>query len=160
MIQLRKLPAPMLNLRLQAGLGLIEVLVALLILAIGVLGIASTQIVSLRVNTQSQARSQAVLLANDFFERVRANPENIAAYGLADGIANGANNGECDTSFSPNSGNLTQDDIDSWENSLACLLPQAERSVLINDNVITITIDWDQDDDDFAMDPVVIRAEV
>lgn len=148
------------HLRFQKGLGMIEVLVALLILAIGVLGIASTQIVSLQVNTQSQARSQAVLLAEDLFDRIRANPGNIAGYALADGLANGADNGECDTTFAPSSGNLTQDDIDSWENSLTCLLPGAEREVLINGNVVTITIDWDQNDDDFAMDPVVIRAEV
>lgn len=160
MRRLSNVTASVAHLRLQAGLGLIEVLVALLILAIGVLGIASTQIVSLKVNTQSQARSQAVLLAEDLFDRIRANPGNIAGYALADAVANGGDDGDCDTSFSPNSGNLTQDDIDSWENSLACLLPQAEREVVINGNVVTITIDWDQEDDEFAMDPVVIRAEV
>ena len=144
----------------QRGLGLIEILIALLIMGIGVLGLASTQGVALQMNTQSQARSQAVLLAEDLFDRIRANPGNLADYALANGVAVGGDNGACDTSFAPNSGNVAQDDLDAWENSLSCLLPGAQRQVVINNQVVTITIDWVQDEDDFAMDPVVIRAEV
>ena len=148
------------TLRSQSGLGLIEILVALLIMAVGVLGVASTQVVSLQMNTQSQARSQAVLLAEDLFDRIRANSINLGAYALAEGTADGGDNGACDTSLAPASGNGAQDDLQSWENSLACLLPGARREVDINGDVVTITIDWAQEEDDFDMDPVVIRAEV
>ena len=74
----------------QAGIGLIEILVTVLILGIGILGVASTQVVSLQMNTQSQSRSQAVLLAEDLLDRIRANPDNIAGYALAQGDAQGA----------------------------------------------------------------------
>ena len=142
----------------QCGIGLIEILIAVLILGIGILGVASTQVVSMQMNSQSQNRSQAVLLAEDLFDRIRANSTNPAAYALAQGDAQGADNGQCDTSFVPANGNVTADDIASWENSLACLLPEAERTVAVNGNVVTITIDWDQNDAN--ANPVVVRTQI
>jgi type IV pilus assembly protein PilV len=56
------------------GFTLIEVLVTLLIVAIGLLGLAGLQVTGLRSNLSSEARSQASLLANDIIERMRANP--------------------------------------------------------------------------------------
>lgn len=142
----------------QTGIGLIEILIAVLVLGIGILGVASTQVVSMQMNSQSQNRSQAVLLAEDLFDRIRANPTNPAAYALAQGDAQGADNGACDTSFVPANGNVTADDIASWENSLSCLLPDAERTVAVNGNVVTVTIDWDQNDAN--ANPVVVRTQI
>ena len=142
----------------QAGIGLIEILVAVLILGVGILGVASTQVVSMQMNSQSQNRSQAVLLAEDLLDRIRANPANTAAYALADNDAQGADNGACDTSFVPANGNVTADDIETWENNLACLLPDARRTVAVNGAVVTVTIDWDQNDP--AMNPVVVRTQI
>lgn len=142
----------------QSGVGLIEILIAVLVLGIGILGVASTQVVSMQMNAQSQSRSQAVLLAEDMLDRIRANPTNPNAYALANGNAVGGDGGQCDTSFVPNNGNVAADDLDSWENSLSCLLPEAERTIAVNGNVVTITIDWDQDD--AAMTPVVVRTQI
>jgi type IV pilus assembly protein PilV len=142
----------------QSGIALVEVLVAVLILGIGILGVASTQVVSLQLNSQSQNRSQAVLLAEDLLDRVRANPENINAYALAQNDAQGADNGACDTSFVPANATLAADDIASWENSLACHLPEAERTVVVGGDVVTVTIDWDQNDAD--TNPVVVRTQI
>jgi type IV pilus assembly protein PilV len=55
------------------GVSLIEVLVALLILSIGLLGVAGLQVVALRSNHGSFVRGQAVLLASDMADRMRAN---------------------------------------------------------------------------------------
>lgn len=139
----------------QAGIGLIEILIAVLILGIGILGVASTQVVSMQMNAQSQSRSQAVLLAEDLLDRIRANSDNPAAYALAQGAAN---NGQCVTGFVPGNGNVTADDIQSWDNSLACLLPAAQRTVAVNGNVVTVTIDWDQNDANAT--PVIVRTEI
>lgn len=149
---------PSTPLKHQSGIGLIEILIAVLILGIGILGVASTQVVSMQMNSQSQNRSQAVLLAEDLFDRIRANSNNPAAYALAQDNAQGADNGRCDTSFVPANGSVTADDIASWENSLACLLPEAQRTVAVNGNVVTITIDWDQNDAN--ANPVVVRTEI
>jgi type IV pilus assembly protein PilV len=151
------------GLKQQSGLGLIEILITVLVLGIGILGVASTQVVSLQMNSQAQSRSQAVLLAEDILDRIRANSDSSAAYALAQGNAQGADGGECDTSFVPANATVAANDIAAWENSLACLLPEAQRTVVVATNaanliVVTVTIDWDQNDQ--SMNPVVIRTEI
>lgn len=144
----------------QSGLGMIEILITVLILGIGILGVASTQVVSLQMNSQSQSRSQAVLLAEDLLDRIRANSDNPGDYALAEDDAQGADGGECDTSFVPANATVAANDIAAWENNLSCLLPEAERTVTVNviTNVVTVTIDWDQNDQD--MNPVVVRTQI
>lgn len=60
------------NSRTQRGVGLIEVLVAVLILALGLLGMAGLQSKSLRANQSSYARSQAVMLSYYMMDAMRA----------------------------------------------------------------------------------------
>ncbi|TDU30791.1 type IV pilus modification protein PilV [Panacagrimonas perspica] len=55
------------------GFSLIEVLIAVAVLAIGLLAVAALQIQGVRQNFDSYARSQAVMLANDYIERMYAN---------------------------------------------------------------------------------------
>jgi len=59
--------------KLQAGFGLVEVLVALLIVSVGLLGIASLQIVALRNVGSSMERSQAVIQTYSYMDVLRAN---------------------------------------------------------------------------------------
>ncbi|MET4695124.1 type IV pilus modification protein PilV [Endozoicomonas lisbonensis] len=66
----------------QQGFGLIEVLISLLIFALGILGIAGMQGQALRVTQDSLQRSQAVWLAYDLAERMWANPEGLEAGNL------------------------------------------------------------------------------
>jgi type IV pilus modification protein PilV len=61
------------NRYLIAGFSLIEVLVALFILAAGVLGITGMQAVSLQNSRQSVGRTQASYLSQEILDRVRAN---------------------------------------------------------------------------------------
>lgn len=56
-----------------AGLTMIEVLVTLIILSVGLLGMAGLQITGVRSANNSSYRTQATLLANDMAERMRAN---------------------------------------------------------------------------------------
>lgn len=147
-----------LNLKQQSGLGLVEILVAVLVLGIGILGVASTQVVSLQTMSQSQSRSQAVLLAEDILERVRANSGNPADYALVAGAAVGADDGACDTSFVPTNATVAGNDVEAWENNLVCLLPAAQRTIEVVGKTVTITIDWNQKDQ--TMNPIVVRTEV
>jgi type IV pilus assembly protein PilV len=55
------------------GFTLLEILVALLILTIGLLGLGTLQMTSLRYNHSALLRSQATLLAQDILDRMRAN---------------------------------------------------------------------------------------
>lgn len=59
----------------QTGFGLIEILVSVVIMAIGLLGLAALQNTSLKLSYDSYIRSQATFLAYDLIDRVRANPD-------------------------------------------------------------------------------------
>lgn len=63
------------------GFTLVEVLVALLVLAVGVVGATGLQIAAQRARHQSALMSAAVQLAASLAERMRANPAVLAAPG-------------------------------------------------------------------------------
>jgi type IV pilus assembly protein PilV len=70
----------------QQGFTLIEVLVATLVLTVGILGVAAMQMVSFQTNQSAYARSQAVYLAQDMFDRMRANPSGYQTTSIYNGI--------------------------------------------------------------------------
>ena len=55
------------------GFSLIEVMVAVLIVAVGVLGVAGMQVVSLQQNRDALLRDQALQAGNDILDRIRSN---------------------------------------------------------------------------------------
>ena len=57
----------------QKGFTLVEILITIIVLSIGLLGLAGLQISGLRANMSSEARSKATVLANDIAERMRTN---------------------------------------------------------------------------------------
>ncbi len=65
--------------RKQTGFTLIEVLIAVVVLSIGLLGVAAMQFVGLRDSNKSNERSLATVLAYDIADRMRANPQATAA---------------------------------------------------------------------------------
>ncbi|MFV0601171.1 MAG: type IV pilus modification protein PilV [Brachymonas sp.] len=69
--------------RSQRGAGLIEVLVAVVILAIGLLGMAGMTASSIKFNQMSRMRGTGVLLVNDLAERARVNALGFDAGGYA-----------------------------------------------------------------------------
>lgn len=70
----------------QRGLSMIELLVAVLVLAIGVLGITALQMVSLQNNRGALFRAEAVQLAYDMMDRIRANPQGAVPGAAYDGL--------------------------------------------------------------------------
>jgi len=65
----------------QKGAGMLEVLVALLVLSIGILGLATLQSIGLKYNTQSYQRTQAIMHIYDLADRIRSNvPGKATAY--------------------------------------------------------------------------------
>ena len=71
-------------LRRDVGVTLLEVLVSLLVLSLGLLGVAGLQAVTASYKVNSWARNSAALLLSDFAERVRANP--AAAKAVSTGV--------------------------------------------------------------------------
>ncbi len=80
---------PNFGFRRQRGLSLIEVLIAMLILAIGLLGIAAMQAITLRNSQSAFDRTQAVVLSYAMLDRMRANAPAARAgnYNLAETCA-------------------------------------------------------------------------
>ena len=106
------------------GFTLLEVLIALVVLSIGLLGIASLQSVGLRSSHGAQLNSQAVLLAYDLADRIRANPQTLAAY---DGFT--TDSVDC-AAFNPTAGPLAlADDLTEWACTVEALLPNSTSGV-------------------------------
>ncbi|MGF0241971.1 type IV pilus modification protein PilV [Rhodococcus sp. IEGM1300] len=115
--------------RVQKGMTLIEVLVALLILTVGLLGAAAIQLNALKYTDSSRMTSQASFIAYDMMDRIRAN------------------SGADYTVTPPTAGNLNvardQDLYDFTTNIVAFGGATATGSITLNQRVYTITINWD-----------------
>ena len=74
----------------QSGFTMIELLVAVLVMGVGVLGVTGLQLVSLQNNQAALMRAEAAQLAYDILDRIRVNPGTGAVAGVAyNGIAVG-----------------------------------------------------------------------
>ncbi|WP_394261589.1 type IV pilus modification protein PilV [Moraxella boevrei] len=81
----------------QQGIGLVEVLVALLLLAVAVLGFSSMQMTAVKATDESVIRSRALTVMRGGAEMMRANPEGITAFetALNDGSYSGVTADSC-----------------------------------------------------------------
>jgi type IV pilus assembly protein PilV len=119
------------------GFTLVEVLIALLVLSIGMLGIAALYLESLRASRSALVRTQAVTLAADIADRMRANrnPEN--AYDCA---------GTCEAGEGGNAIAVT--DLNAWRTAVAVQLPGGTSSVTYTagaantPDAYTVTVSW------------------
>jgi type IV pilus assembly protein PilV len=120
----------------QRGLSLVEVLVTIVLVSVGLLGIAGLQIASGQNTSSAAQRFEATLLAEDILERMRAN--RAEAMTNAYDLAFGANPGTVD---------VAQDDLETWRASLATL-PGGDGAIEVADGVATITVRWTDVSDD------------
>ncbi len=72
--------SPFVNRRSQQGVGLVEVMVAVLVLAVGLLGIAAMQAVTLKNTMGSASRSQAAIQIYSMMDIIRADRANLGTY--------------------------------------------------------------------------------
>ncbi len=119
----------------QRGMTLIETLVALVVLSIGLLGVAAMQMASLRNNHAAHTRSQATALAYDIADRMRANRD-------------AAINGDYDIGIGaalPATTAIADVDLVAWKTALAAALPGGDGAVGPGAaaNLVRITIRWD-----------------
>lgn len=68
------------SLKTQQGVGMIEVLVALLLLAIGVLGFTALQLRAVDATNEALYRVQAMSIARDLAEKIRINPYALTVF--------------------------------------------------------------------------------
>ena len=70
----------MMGVNQQRGVGMVEVLVALVILAIGVLGFSALQLRAMEATAEATDRTMAMNLARDLAERIRINRLGLSDY--------------------------------------------------------------------------------
>ncbi|MFC3853855.1 type IV pilus modification protein PilV [Salinispirillum marinum] len=119
--------------RRASGVSLIEVLVAILVLSIGLLGVAALMGNALQFNQGAQARTQAVLLASDIVERARVNRTDRAAYALDD-------EGDCAAAIVGAS--VAARDVAEWLRQVGCALPGGEAQIVFAGDQMTVTLQW------------------
>ena len=131
----------------QTGSSLIEMMIALLILAIGLLGQMALQMNSLRANQSSYSRSQAVFVANDIADRMRLNPAAVESgdYDAVDSTNIYADQG-CTASGCSVSEQAKQDMFE-WTGDINTIFPDATATVTKNtaitdQDVFLVTIAW------------------
>lgn len=131
----------------QRGFTLLEVLIAVMLLAVGLLGLAGLQAVSLRNNHSSYLRSQATMLTYDIIDSMRSNRAAVQAgsynIGLEDSGPTWPTSPDCMTA--PCSGpQLATAEIADWIQRLGSTLPSGDGSIVpaLAGNVVTVTVRW------------------
>ncbi len=127
----------------QSGTTLIEVLITVVLVSIGLLGLAGLQLTTVQNSNSSGERFEATTLARDIVERMRAN--RIEALG-ADKPYNLA------LTVDPAVPGLAGEDLDAWRAALA-VLPGGDGSIDVdNAGVVTVEVQWTDASDDNAGD--------
>jgi type IV pilus assembly protein PilV len=115
----------------QRGTTLVETLVALLVLSIGLLGVAALQVNALQTNQGAHIRSQASVLAYDLADRMRAN----RAVALAGGY-------NVTYGSTPTGTNLNELDLQNWKAALTNTLPDGDGELVLVGNIAVIRVRW------------------
>ena len=117
--------------KLQRGTTLVETLVALVVLSVGLLGIAALQMTSLRNNRGAHLRSQAQVLAYDIADRMRANRDAALANGYV-----------IPMSGTPGGTGLVLIDLQDWKAALASVLPGGDGAITRVGDMFLVRIQW------------------
>jgi type IV pilus assembly protein PilV len=126
------------------GFSLVEVMVALVVLSVGMIGIAALHGQSLSAGRTAQLRTIAINLSGDMADRIRVNRLGLNNYGGA------AANNNCEP---PGLNNCTPaqmaaNDLFIWSQQVQQLLPNGQTLVQFNNGTTpptyTITVTWDE----------------
>ena len=163
---------------------MIELLVAVLVMGIGVLGITGMQVISLQNNRGALLRSEAVILAYDILDRIRANPTGTPAGAAYSGIAlddGPPATGDCNLNTCTAAQMVTFDQavwkcaLGSYQENATCTgfhalnilpppdqqpgLPEGDGSIEMDTStgIITVTVRWQ--DPNFGQRTIAIESQ-
>jgi type IV pilus assembly protein PilV len=111
----------------QSGTSMVEVLTALVVVALGVLGVAKLQLAGIASHQNALLRVHATSLNNDLLDRFRADRAAVLS-------------GDYDTGVG--SDGLTQEQWDTWLRQVRAVLPQATAELNRTGNRLVITTSW------------------
>ncbi|KAB2930001.1 MAG: type IV pilus modification protein PilV [Candidatus Contendobacter sp.] len=113
----------------QSGFSLLEVLITLLIVAIGLMGFAAMMLNSMKNNRTSMQRSMATSYAYDIIDCMRANRSAALDYDVEFGSALSGSS-------------VAAADVTAWKTELATLLPAGDGRIDVNGNTVLVEIQW------------------
>ncbi len=114
----------------ESGFTMVEVLVALVVLAIGLLGIAALYLNSLQSGRTAIYRTEAINMAADLADRIRMNRTAQAAYATLYADAE-APVGACATTGGCSDADLASTDLAAWKADIAQRLPGGQGQVTV-----------------------------
>ncbi len=137
------------------GFTLVEIMIALLILSVGLLGLAGLQANGLRQNNNALQRTYAMIQAYDMAERMRANRTgvNAGAYTLAPSLGSPPDPGQYCTGAGADcsAAELAAADVYEWWQQTNRLLPSGTGSIQPTPvaggtgREWTVTVMWDEE---------------
>ncbi|MCW8127494.1 type IV pilus modification protein PilV [Microbulbifer halophilus] len=127
----------------QSGATMIEVLVTILILAVGLLGLSSTQMMSLKNGNNSHHRYLAALASQEMAERMRANPDGVSLGSYDDKEVDGSEAAQ-DCSTGCTSRQLAAMDLYDWGQVIETNLPSGNGKIVRNGDIVTFTVSWEE----------------
>jgi type IV pilus assembly protein PilV len=134
------------SLRRNKGFSLLEVLITIVIVTIGLLGVAGMQIASIKLADVANTRTTGAVFVSEMFERMSGNTEGVAAIPSVYDVAFGATS--------------ARTDVNAWKQNIAAALPSGDGSItVVNDpscaelpatevsflrcRLVTISVRWD-----------------
>ncbi len=113
----------------QRGFSLVEVLIALVVMSVGMLGIAGLYVQGMQAGRTSMLRHHAVTLVGDVAERIRANPTAAAQYGHV-AAATGTDNSCVTGGIDCTAAEMAANDIFIWQNEAQDMLPGGQIAIV------------------------------
>lgn len=129
----------------ETGFSMIEILVTIVILSIGLLGLAGLQMTGLQNNQSAFYRTIAMQQAYDMADRIRANAAGEQA-GDYDSISGTGTNPNCiSTPAGCTATQVAQTDAYQWNTDNGNLLPAGTGTVSRSGDLFTVTVMWDDE---------------
>lgn len=127
----------------QSGFSLIEVLIALVVLAVGLLGLALLQTMNLRYTKSAEQRTKAINLASSILDTMRTNRSELVAYVVDESAFDDVDpSGGCGRNANLNAAN----NLGRWMCEVKeALGPEAEGSITVAGSAVTVEISWAED---------------
>lgn len=148
----------------QRGFSIVEAMVALLVLSVGMLGIAGLYVTTLRASGSALYRTHAVNFAADMADRIRANPTAGVEY-----ENDPAGAAQCvDSGITCTPAQLAADDLLTWQQQMAALLPDDGDANTLpgtvdftagNPNAYEIRVRWSEPTEPVQLD-YVLRMQI
>jgi type IV pilus assembly protein PilV len=125
------------------GYSLIEILVSIVVISVGLLGMATLQTRGIRFSQDAYLRSIASSQAYEMLDRMRANPDGVSngSYDFSGGMPSSAPS--CAASTCSSNDSALRDGF-QWNQNIAALLPSGQGAISLAGGNYTITISWDR----------------